>query len=369
MKIIFLIRSLERGGAERQLVYLSKKLFEKGFEVKVVTFYKNGFYEDELLQSGITVKSLDKKGRWDLFGFIWRLIKYIKSEMPNILHGYLGTANILCVFIKPFISQTKIVWGVRASNMDMTKYDYLTGVSYWLECILSRYADTIIANSYAGMEHAISKGFPEKSITVIPNGIDTEKFYPDRSLGCKLRKEWNAECTIIIGQVARLDPMKDHTTFLKACNLLLQKRKDIRFVCVGGGSKKYEEELMLFSMKLGLENHLIWAGQKETMCEVYNAIDIMTLSSSYGEGFPNVIGEAMACCVPCVVTDVGDSARVVGNTGLVVKPGRPEDLVKAWEDMLSRELTNEGIRARQWIAEEFSLKKLIQKTEELLIGI
>ncbi|MHC5827541.1 MAG: glycosyltransferase, partial [Nostoc sp.] len=155
----------------------------------------------------------------------------------------------------------------------------------------------------------------------------TERFQPNPEAGLQVRTEWRiSKDTILIGLVGRLDPMKDHPTFLKAVALLCKEREDIRFVCVGMGSHEYAQELYQLAEELEVAEKVIWAGGRADMPDIYNALDINCSSSSYGEGFSNVIGEAMACGVPCVVTDVGDSAWIIGDTGIVVPPNNPEAL-------------------------------------------
>ncbi len=188
LKILFFIRSLNAGGAEYQLVVTAKSLINQGHKVTVLTFYSGGFYADELTGTKIQLISLRKKGRWDLLAFFLRLFRVLRRQSPDVIYSFLGTANILSVLIRPFIPVTRIVWGVRASNMDLEKYDRLSRWSYWIECRLSRFADIIIANSQAGLAYAVANGFPEKNIMVIPNGIDTERFRPDKLAGESLRK-------------------------------------------------------------------------------------------------------------------------------------------------------------------------------------
>lgn len=368
MKIIFLIRSLNYGGAERQLVTLAKGLHERKCSVLVLVFYPNGPLEKDLIDAGVQVYSLNKRGRWDIFSFLMRLVRVLRQEKPDILHGYLGTSNILTILLKPFSRNIRMVWGVRASNMDLAQYDWLSCLSYKIECQLSRFADLIIVNSHAGFDYAVAHGLPKTKMVVIPNGIDTERFRPDRKAGLRLRAKWGiAEEHKLVGLVGRLDPMKDHITFLKAAAILIKERKDIRFVCVGDGPEEYRENLHELSKQLGLAECLVWAGACEDMLAVYNALDICSSSSSYGEGFPNVIGEAMACGVPCVVTDVGDSALIVGDTGIVVPPKSPEQLAKGWELML-QEIDNNDLKenVRMRISINFSKQKLIQTTSKFL---
>ncbi|GAX92060.1 glycosyltransferase [Effusibacillus lacus] len=369
MKILFLIRSLQFGGAERQLVTLAKGLHQKGLNVGVTVFYPGGPLQAELHEVGIQVIVLEKRGRWDLVGFFMKLIQTIRAFQPDILHGYLGVPNILTVLLKPIFPKVKMVWGVRASFMDLEKYDWLIKTLYKIECKLSRFADLIIANSYAGMEYSIKQGFPAQKMIVVPNGINMEQFGLDLESKNQMRRVWGiSEDETLIGMVGRLDPMKDHSTFLKAATLLVKEITNVRFVCVGEGPLDYKRQLQEEAETLGLSKHLLWIGNVNDMSAVYNALDILTLSS-YGEGFPNVIGEAMACGVPCVVTEVGDSARIVGDTGVVVPPKSPDQLAEGLKAMLNRLDGNRADisrKVRERIVSEFSSEILFQRTVEAL---
>lgn len=370
MRIAFLIRSLNYGGAERQLVVLAKGLYDRGHDVVVMVFYPGGPLENELHDGGVRVRVLDKGGRWDVLGFLLRLVLVLREEKPDVLHGYLGVPNILAVLMKPFFRRVRVVWGVRASNMDLSRYDWFARVTYKIECRLARFADLIIANSYAGKDYAVRHGFPKDKIVVIPNGIDTERFRPAPAARARVRAEWGVpESEILIGLVARLDPMKDHPTFLKAAALLAQERADVRFVCVGDGPKDYKLGLRKMAEDLGLANCLIWAKARGDMSSVYNALDIAT-SSSYSEGFSNVIAEAMACGVPCVVTDVGDSKLLLGNTGRTVLPASPQILAEALHKLImlpKPERIAMGQLARGRILNRFSVSMLSEQTAGILL--
>ena len=254
--------------------------------------------------------------------------------------------------------------------MDLSRYDWFWRLSFFLERKLSRFADLIIVNSYAGMEYSAQNGFPMEKMIVIPNGIETANFSPQPTLREKIRKEWEiSNNETLIGLVARLDPKKDHITFLKAAAQVSRVRPDIRFVCVGRGDEVYYERLRHIGDECGLNGRILWAGSRDDMPAVYNGLDILCLSSAFGEGFPNVIGEAMACGVPCVVTDVGDSARIVGDNGIVVPPGQPEALSSGLLEMVARiEKNKEDLadRLRRRIVEEFSVEKMVQLTEAAL---
>lgn len=370
IRLLFLTRSLNYGGSERQLVALAKGLGERGTSVTVATFYPGGPLRKEVESTGVSVESLEKRARWHAVGFFRRLVQLVRRIQPTILHGYLATANILTVLLKPFCPSAKIVWGLRASNVELERYGYVDQLQSWVECKLSNFADLIVVNSHAGFDFAARKGFPQDKMVVIPNGIDVDRFHPDPVSRGRLRDAWGiADREQLIGLVGRLDPMKGHDTFLKAAVLLARERGDTRYFCVGDGSEDYKRKLVALSEELGLGRRLIWVSAGDDVGAIYNALDVVTSCSSYGEGFSNVIGEALACGRPCVVTDVGDAKRIVGDTGYVVTPGNPAALASAWQVALEAgdvEKARRGQRARKRIIEHFSLERLIEETARVL---
>jgi glycosyltransferase involved in cell wall biosynthesis len=252
--------------------------------------------------------------------------------------------------------------------MDFRQYDWLAWFGSKLNCWLSIFPDAIIVNSHVGREYHLALGYPAEKTVTIPNGIDTERFRPNLMAGKGIRSEWGiTEQEKLIGLVGRLDPMKDHPIFLKAAALLVNKRNDTRFVCVGGGHDEYRAKMQTLAKSLGLEGRLRWVGTREDMPAVYNALDI-AVSCSYGEGLSNVIGEAMACGVPCVVTNVGDSAWVVGDTGRVVPPKDPLALKDAMDRLLDHN-THAPAQIRLRILERLSAETLIVNTERMLLTL
>jgi len=368
-EIIFLIQSLARGGAERQLVILASSLAKHDYKVEIVTFRGNGVFDEELQQAGVPVVVLEKKSRWDIF-FLIRLLRYLRKEKPSILHSYLTVSNLVAVVCKPFIRDTQITWGLRASNMDLTRYPWLTRFTERIERFFSPFADLIIANSRAGKQVAVSRHYPENKIMVIPNGIDTVLFSTNAEARRYLRNEWSIDDDhLLFGIVARFDPMKDHNTFFRAANLLAEKYQHVRFVCVGDGPADYQEKLHKLVNELCIQDKVIWAGARADISKVYNALDIAVSSSSYGEGFSNSVAEAMSCGLPCVVTDVGDSAWMLGECGVVVKPNDAASLANAMSglvDLSSKERQKLGGLARKRIVSEFSIDQLTRRTEKAL---
>jgi len=368
---LFLIRSLGIGGTERQLTELTKGLNLSIFNVTVVSFYDDGIFAAEIEARGAVVISLDKRERWDVLQFGFKLLNIIRKSKPDLLFSFLDVANLYALFVGKTL-KTKVIWGIRTSYMDFRQYDWTARWIYRLTTLFSRFANLVITNSLEGKKHHISHGYSEDNMIVIPNGINTFQFQPVEDGRQRIRAEWGInDSATLIGLVGRLDKMKDHPTFLRAAAQVSSQRDDVLFVCVGGGSEAHASELLALSKSLGLDGHIIWAGDRRDMPTIYSALDVL-VSSSYGEGFPNVIGEAMACGVPCVVTDVGDSAPIVGDTGWVVPPRSPGALAKAIADVLAmppEERRALGLLARQRVQENYSVEKMVASTEAALLDL
>lgn len=328
--MVFLIRALDIGGAQRQLVELASGLHHCGWNVTVATFYPGGPLAEGLMNAGVRLVSLDKAGRTDTVSFGWRLIRFMRSESPDIVHGYLDVSNLLLTLMRPFLPNTRVVWGMRASNMELARYDWLWRIVYRVTVWLSRFPDLIICNSAAGRAYHLAQGCCGTRMIVIHNGIDLERFRPQPELRREVRNEWGlAGSHRVVGIVARLDPMKDHATFLRAAARVMDAESEVRFVCVGDGPPEYRQMLHTLAGSLGLRDAIVWAGPRDDMHRIYNALDLLVCSSAFGEGFPNVVAEAMATGVPCVVTDVGDAAEVVAEWGRVCPPRDPVALSEA----------------------------------------
>lgn len=365
----FLIRSLDIGGAERQLVALARGLRARGREVRVLTFYPGGALRTELEEAGVEVQDLRKRGRWDILPFLGRLFRALRHHRPDVLYSWLPTANLLAATVGRCAGIAMIVWGVRASNIEPDAYDWMVRTELSLSRWASRFADLIVCNAHAGRDVHVRLGYPLKKMIVIENGIDTARFVFDPAGRNALRARWEVlNDEFVIGIVARLDPIKDHATFLRAAACLAARRPDVRFVCIGDGPAEYRRYLEGLAGELGLAERLLWAGWQENMAAAYSALDLSS-SSSFGEGFSNAIAEAMACERICVVTDVGDSARIVGSTGWLVRPREPAALAAAWEQALAlpqSERERRGKLARARIVREFSVARMVERTLEAI---
>jgi glycosyltransferase involved in cell wall biosynthesis len=238
--------------------------------------------------------------------------------------------------------------------------------------VLSRTPDLIIVNSRAGFEHAASHGYPRKKMIVIPNGIDADRFTPDAAAGCRVRHEWHVSATErLVGLVGRLDPAKDHRTFLSAAAQVAQDRSDVRFVCVGDGDPAYRRAMQQIAAELGIADRVSWVPARPDMPAVYNALDVVCVSSN-SEGFPNVLAEAMSCGVPCVATDVGDVSWLLGRPGSIAPVGDARGLADRMRSLLDLDPESTAAIAREQrarVVTQFSVTSLVSNTERALSSL
>ena len=357
-----LVRKMEIGGSERQTLELAKGLPVDRFDATILTFYPGGEFLKEAEEAGVKVVSLDKKGRWDLMLFFIRLVRELRHLKSDILYTVDGPPGILGLAARPFVRGLKVVWGIRASNMDLTRFDYSRQMVFRALKRLSGRVDLVIANSEFGRAYVVKSGFSAKNISVVHNGIDIDYFAPNSDDRTALRHSWGvaSEVEALIGIVARLDPMKDHDTFLRAAAYFLERGGQARFVCVGDGPEK--SRLQALANDLGLGGKVIWAGTRRDMPSVFAALDINTLTS-VTEGFPNTLGEAMACATPCISTDVGDAASIMGELGQVVLVGNFEAIANAWAELVAKkpdERHQLGQLCRSRVQEHFSVQAMVE---------
>jgi glycosyltransferase involved in cell wall biosynthesis len=372
MKVMLLVRDLAVGGSQRQLALLAAGLARRGHDVAVVVLYAGGALEALLAGSGARLLSIGKSSRWHAIAPLARLRRLFLSERPHLVYAFLPaqtTIAALLLLLPPRLD-SKLVFGLRAGGMQLGHYDALNALTYRSEAWLSRRADLAIANARAVRADAIRRGLPPERIAVVPNGIDTETMRPDAAAGRALRRAWDLpDDAFVIGCMARLDPMKDHANLLRAAAGFARENPDARFVCAGDGPLR--EELERLATSLGLADRVVWAGEIADARAAYNAFDIATLSSAFGEGFPNVVGEAMACGIPVAATDVGDVRLIVDAQGEVVPPKDPDALRAAWGRLRQRLAREPALPAavRGTIVASYGVELMVRRTEDILIRL
>lgn len=364
-KLAIVLRSLETGGAEKQALELAKNINKKDFTIKIISFYSNGSLIQEANNSGIEVVLLNKSGRYDIFGFLFKLKKELDDYKPDLVHTFLDSPNIILGIFKLFGFQFSLIWGIRSSQMELSEYNFFRKISSKLEIFFSKVPTKIICNSFAGKKYIISKGFPEKKCLVVHNGIDSKKFMNISSNKEELRKKFNLPREkFLIGLIARADPKKDHLNFIAAANIAVKINKNFSFVIVTNMKKSILNAVKSFN----LHDNFFILPQQNNISEIYHTLDINTLSSAFGEGFPNVVAESMVSGCPTVSTDTGDSKFVLGNSDLIVPPKNPQALANVWLKIYNLNYVNKCQiieESQNRIVSKFSTEIMISKISNI----
>lgn len=329
---------------------------------EVICLASEDTMSEKLCNLGICVHHLGMKpARPDIRCFI-KLIALLKKINPDIIQTWMYHADLLGGLANRFSVRAPLVWNIRHSDFASDKMTtrMIARLCAWFSRILPT---EIFCNSqFAKTAHA-RIGYKASRIRVVPNGFDVGLFSPSKQNRDMLRTRLGlSDCDIVVGIVGRYHPVKDHAGFIKACKTIADANPNVRFLMCGNGLTWQNEEIVRQLKELGVEPRFLLIGQTDDMVSVYNALDILVLSSSSGEAFPNVIGEAMACAKPCVVTDVGDSAVIVGDTGRVVPPGDPEALARQVIDLIAigdKHREHAGLMARQRIIARYEIAEIV----------
>lgn len=337
----------------------------KKYENRVVSLTTIGPVGETIRDLGVQVQALSmKKGMPDPRGAV-KLARIIRRFQPDIIQCWMYHANLLGLAVS---HRRRLVWNIRCTDMDLARYGMVYRWTVRAGALFSSIPDAIVVNSQAGRDFHASLGYSPRKWDVIANGFDTTMYRPDASSGQYIRARFAIpENAPVIGLVNRYDPMKDHATFFRAASLLSQNNSAVHFVLAGRGVIEGSPEISPHQGTMKKIRNIHLMGHRDDIPRVLNALDIAA-SSSISEGLPNAIGEAMATGVPCVVTDAGDSALLVGDTGIVVPKRDPEALCAAWQRLLDagadfRETMGE--RARKRIMEHYSLQAMIRRYEDL----
>lgn len=370
MRVVHVITGLNVGGAETMLRKLLGHRERSWIERSVVSLTDIGPIGDELRAIGIPVRALGMRPGAPSPWVVPRLARLLRHEQPDVIQTWMYHADFIGGLAGRLVGDVPIAWNIRQSNLDRQGMKRTT---LWTAKACARLSrripERIVCCGESAREVHAAFGYASDRMVVIPNGFDLDTFSPDSAARASVRRELGlSPDAVLIGRVARFDPQKDHASFIRAAALLHSCMPDIHFVLCGDGISWENSVLVDQIDTAGLRAHVHPLKRRSDVPRLQASFDVATSSSSYGEGFPNTIGEAMACGVPCVVTDVGDSARIVGDTGRVVSPRDPVALAAAWHELLQAEPAARarlGSAARERITARFSLPAIAAQYEAL----
>jgi glycosyltransferase involved in cell wall biosynthesis len=360
--VLHLITDLDRGGAETMLARLVCATDRARFRSIVVSLTDRGTLGPEIAAAGVAVHALGmRRAIPPLIPFI-RLLRLIRGERPRLLQTWLYDADFMGLLAAWLTPRLPLLWNLRGSDFGVAEYGMrMPSVRRFL-ALFSRRPAVVLVNSRAGQRFHEAVGYRPRRWELVPNGFDTDVFRPDPAARLRQRRTLGvAPATLLVGMIARVDPMKDHPTFLAAAARVAATEADAAFLLAGRGT----ESLPVPSALAGRCHAL---GERRDLPEILPALDLAVLSSAFAEGFPNVIGEAMAAGVPCIATDVGDAAAIIGDTGAIVPPRDPAalaDAILAWLARGAGERAAAGAAARQRIVDRYSLASVVARYEAL----
>jgi len=368
MRVLHVITDLGVGGAERMLAKLARRLPALGVEMEVVSLGGHGVLGAEIAAAGVPVRALGMRRAGGALGGVPRLAAHIRRYDPAVVQTWLYHADLVGLVANRLAGGGRpLAWNLRCSDLDPGAGKRTTRVIRRMLAQLSPLPDMVMANSARGLAVHRAQGYRPRASLLLPNGFDLDEFAPDAGARAKLRAELGlGPEREVVGMLARLDPMKDHETFLRAAGIARARRPSLAFLLAGQGCGP-EGPLAARAAALGLGGAIRLLGRRADVPALLNALDVATLSSAHGEGFANVLGEAMACGIPFVATDVGDSAEILSGTGRLVPPRAPEALASAWLEVLdmpapARRALGEAVRRR--VMERYEIGAIARRYAE-----
>jgi glycosyltransferase involved in cell wall biosynthesis len=330
MRTIHVITGLLDGGAEAVLYRLCRQ--EPSNQDAVVSLTGDGKYGPLLRAMGIPVFSLNIGPGSIPVSAVLRLRALLRNRRPDVVQTWMYHADLLGGVAARLAGIRAIIWGIHHTTLEVGASK---GRTIWVAKTCARLSSFVphkivcCAKSAARVHEEL--GYESEKLVVVYNGYDLEEFRPSPDSGRAVRRELNVPVDgKLIGMVGRFHPQKDHETLLKTLSMVRSLGHDVYCLLVGPGLDRSNTQLMGWIRELGLANRILAVGPRADVPSVMNALDVHVLSSSYGEAFPNVLAEAMACGTPCVATDVGDAAMILGATGWVVPPRTPPHLRMDW---------------------------------------
>ena len=370
MKILHIITDLDTGGAEMMALKLIDAL-KSSMNSCVIVLMGRGTLSPQLDDLNVPVRYLElAPGCIPGLNAIRKLVCFVREFRPQVIQGWMYHGNLAACFAKIlFYPQPTLIWNIRQTLYLLDNEKGLTELIIKIGARVSWIPSRIIYNSTLSATQHETLGYAKNKRIVIPNGFDLDAFRPDPVQRTKLRTQLGIPPNVqLVGHVARFHPMKGHTTMLCAARMVVNRLEDVCFVFTGFKMSTDNSEVVQLIEALDLVDHVILLGERQDVPVIMNCFDLFVLSSEWGEGFPNVVGEAMATGVPCVVTDVGDSGYVVGDYGRVVSPADSEALATGILEMLalkSDERAQLTTNCRERIASLFSLSRISSAYQDL----
>lgn len=372
-RVVHVIVGLGVGGAELMLrrLLLAQRRSAPHVHSTVVSLTTLGPVGQRLRAEGVEVLALGMRSPLQMPLLLWRLRRWLGAHRPDLVQTWMVHADLLGGLAARWAGVRALVWGIRTTDFSLTPP--ATRLVRWLCARLSaRVPHTIVCAAEASRRAHVAAGYDAGRMVVIPNGFELAALQPDAARGRRLRAEWGvADDELLVGSVGRFNRAKDQANFVAAAGRLAARHPRCRFVLVGRGNSDDNAALQQWMAAAGLGGRLRLVGERADVPACLDAMDVFVLPSR-SEGFPNVLGEAMAMAKPCVATDVGDAAWLLGEAGRVVPAGDSQALADAVDAVLCLPVGARqalGQRARARLVAEFSMERACERFTSLQLAV
>lgn len=370
-RVVHILTTLDAGGAEGSAAKLIAGSQDR-YQATVIGLMGWGPTADRLAAAGVPVYTLGLRRGQVKRASTLRLVRLLGALAPDLVHGWMYHGNLAAWVARRWgCPGTPLLWSVVHTPAALRLQKTLTAAVILLGARLSRSVDGIVYNSRASMARHQQIGYRPGRSRWIPNGYEVARHQPPPDARERVRSELAiAPQSVVVGLVARYHPVKDHDTFLSAAAEVARRRRDVVFLLAGRGTDT-AAKLRTSIDRLGIADRTHLLGERRDVPDLFSAMDIACLSSR-AEGFPNVVAEAMAVGVPCVVTDVGEAAHLVGSTGTAVPAGQASAMANAILGLIvagEEERHHRGAAARARIAEHFGIDRMLVAYDALYLEL
>lgn len=373
VRVMHVISGLDQGGAEAMLVRLLRGLDRASFSQSVVSLTTRGVYGDQVEALGIPLVTLGMTGFRSLPRALLRLRDVMRGWQPNVVQTWLYHADLLGLAAARSSVDAAVAWNIRCSRLGPESAPPATRLLIRVLAEISASPDAVLFNSTAGLGSHQTSGYRPRRVEVIPNGFDLEEYRSDPMKRADFRAELGVDDdAFLVGMIARAHRMKSQSTFLSAAGRLRGMSRRVRFVLVGLNHTWSNASLVADIDQYGLRGRIDLLGLRQDVPRIMAGLDCLVSTSTSGEGFPNVIGEAMACGVPCVATDSGDSRLIIGDTGTVLPIGDVAGVVTGVSQLISEtpeERRTRSERCRGRIVAQFELGQIARRYAEFYVDL
>lgn len=374
-RVVHITTNLTSSGSSSMLYKLMAHTDRNRFDPMVITLDNEGEFIDKIIAHGIPVYTFNMSRSLSSSWHILRLARLLRKLEPDVLQGWMYHGNLAASLASKMLTKQPILlWNVRQTIYNLQQEPRTTRWAISFSQRLANTPDRILYNSWLAENQHVALGYDEQKSQIVGNGFDLQLFAPNEYSREIMRQKLDIpQDGIVIGMIAHYRPTKNHALFIEAAHLLGLHNSNVHFMLVGENVTHSNPEITkLFERFPNLQGKIHLLGKRQDIPALLNAMDMFSLTASRGDGFPNAIGEAMACGVPCIATDVGDTALLINKTGQILQDVTPSSLAFAWQEWINAgEIwrKEQGKLARQRIRKHYAIQDICAQYQDIYASL